>query len=99
MLHRDIDTQFGTLTLTEEDGALVRLDWGVSGRADTSKVLDHAVAQLRAYDEWALTTFDLPLRVKGSQVQRNVCTAMSAIPFGDTLTSVSYTHLTLPTKA
>ena len=86
MLHRDIDTQFGTLTLTEEDGALVRLDWGVSGRADTSKVLDHAVAQLRAYDEGALTTFDLPLRVKGSQVQSNVCTAMSAIPFGDTLT-------------
>ena len=86
MLLRDIDTQFGTLTLTEEDGALVRLDWGVSGRADTSKVLDHAVAQLRAYDEGALTTFDLPLRVKGSQVQRNVCSAMSAIPFGDTLT-------------
>lgn len=86
MLHRDIDTQFGTLTLTEEDGAIVRLGWGASGRADVSEVLDDAVAQMRDYDAGALTVFDLPLRVGGSQVQRNVCTAMTAIPFGDTLT-------------
>ena len=86
MLHRDIDTQFGALTLSEQDGAIVRLDWGVSGASDRSDVLDAACVQLAQYDAGDRTTFELPLRVGGSQVQQDVCAAMSAIPFGDTCT-------------
>lgn len=86
MKQHDVQTQFGNLTLTEEDGAIVRLSWGVSGRADQSDVLDAAVSQLRAYDAGDLEVFDLPLRVAGSQFQRDVCDAMSAIPFGATIT-------------
>ncbi|WP_299043154.1 methylated-DNA--[protein]-cysteine S-methyltransferase [uncultured Tateyamaria sp.] len=82
----DVQTRFGDLTLTEEDGRIVRLTWGVSGRADRSDTLDAAMAQLRAYDAGALERFDLPLRVRGSQFQRDVCAAMSAIPFGQTCT-------------
>ena len=86
MLHRDIDTQFGALTLSEQDGAIVRLDWGVSGASDRSDVLDAACVQLAQYDAGDRTTFELPLRVGGSQVQQDVCAAMFAIPFGDTCT-------------
>ena len=86
MRYRDVQTQFGALTLVEDDGALVGLNWGVSGRADISDVLDAAAIQLAQYDAGAREVFDLPLRVAGSQFQRDVCTAMSAIPFGHTVT-------------
>lgn len=86
MKQADVQTQFGGLTVTEEAGALVRLTWGQSGRADRSEVLDAAVAQLRAYDAGELEAFDVPLDVRGSQVQRDVCHAMRAIPFGQTIT-------------
>lgn len=86
MLQCDVHTQFGALILTEEDGAVTRLSWGISGRSDRSPVLDAAVLQLREYDDGSRTSFDVPLRVHGSQFQRDVCAAMQAIPFGDTLT-------------
>ena len=49
-------------------------------------MLEEARWQLLAYDAGTLEQFDLPLRVKGSDFQRDVCAAMSAIPFGDTCT-------------
>ena len=86
MLRRDVHTQFGPLILSEEDGAITRLDWGTSGRSDPSVVLEAAALQLAEYDAGTRHVFDLPLRVVGSQFQRDVCAAMQAIPFGDTLT-------------
>jgi methylated-DNA-[protein]-cysteine S-methyltransferase len=83
---RSVDTQFGFLCLVEEEGAIVRLDWGTLGANDPSDVLDAAQAQMIAYDRGQLETFDLPLRVKGTDFQRDVCDAMSAIPFGYTRT-------------
>ncbi|WP_299141494.1 methylated-DNA--[protein]-cysteine S-methyltransferase [uncultured Tateyamaria sp.] len=86
MFQRDVHTQFGDLILTEADGALVRVEWGVSGCADQSEVLDTAAMQLAEYDAGRREVFDLPLSVGGSQLQRDVCDAMRAIPFGYTLT-------------
>lgn len=80
-----IPTQFGPLTLTEDDGAIVRVEWDGDG-ADETPLLVEAARQLRAYDAGELTVFDLPLRVAGSDFQRAVCAQMSAIPFGDTVT-------------
>jgi len=80
-----VSTQFGPLTIWEDDGAIVRLDWDGAGE-DNTPLLAEAAAQLRAYDAGTLTQFDLPLRVQGSDFQRDVCAQMSAIPFGDTVT-------------
>lgn len=80
-----IPTQFGPLTLTEDDGAIVRVDWDGDG-TDETPLLVEAARQLRAYDAGELEVFDLPLRVAGSDFQRAVCAQMSAIPFGDTVT-------------
>ena len=41
---------------------------------------------VREYFAGQRRDFDLPLRVKGSDFQRAVCDAMSAIPYGDTAT-------------
>ncbi|SMX36960.1 methylated-DNA--[protein]-cysteine S-methyltransferase [Octadecabacter ascidiaceicola] len=80
-----IPTQFGPLTLWEEDGAIVRLDWDGNG-TDETELLVEAARQLRAYDAGELKAFDLPLQVAGSDFQRAVCEQMSAIPFGETVT-------------
>jgi len=81
-----LETQFGALTLHETDGAIVALSWGQATRQDQSDLLAEALAQLAAYDAGHLQAFDLPLNVVGTDFQRNVCAAMSAIAFGDTRT-------------
>ena len=86
MLYRTVETQFGELTLVEEAGAIVGLDWRRSARQDASMLLDKAAEQLAEYAAGERETFDLPLDVQGSAFQRDVCAAMSAIPFGYTRT-------------
>ena len=86
MKRRSVDTQFGLLTLVEEDGAIVTLDWGRRVHGDDSDLLVEAAVQLAAYDRGAREEFDLPLRVSGSAFQRDVCEVMAAIPFGHTRT-------------
>ena len=78
-------TQFGPLTLVEEEGAIVRLEWD-GDQSDDTPILVEAARQLRAYAAGGLKQFDLPLRVAGSDFQRAVCDQMRAIPFGDTVT-------------
>lgn len=78
-------TQFGPLTVHEEDGAIVRVAWDGAG-VDQTPLLREAARQLRAYDAGALEVFDLPVRVGGSDFRRAVCSQMSAIAFGETVT-------------
>lgn len=80
-----VDTPTGAFVLTEEEGAITRATWGRGG-ADHTPLLDRAAAQLTEYFQGARETFDLPLRVRGSTLQRAVCDAMIAIPFGYTRT-------------
>ncbi|MEM6891588.1 MAG: methylated-DNA--[protein]-cysteine S-methyltransferase [Pseudomonadota bacterium] len=86
MLERTVDTQFGSLVLRADKSALTRLTWGRATREDPSDVLDAAAAQLAEYDAGVRETFDLPLRVSGSDLQRSVCAEMQKIPFGETVT-------------
>ena len=86
MERRSVDTQFGTLTLVARDGAITGLAWTRVVHGDRSDLLDEAAAQLAAYAAGEREEFDLPLNVIGSGFQRDVCAAMSAIPFGYTRT-------------
>ncbi|MFK7765438.1 MAG: methylated-DNA--[protein]-cysteine S-methyltransferase [Roseobacter sp.] len=86
MLTRTLETQFGLLTLTEDQDALVAIDWGKARSEDTSELLDEAVRQLAAYDAGTREEFEFPVRVKGTTFQRAVCDAIFAIPFGETVT-------------
>ncbi|MDD9921860.1 MAG: methylated-DNA--[protein]-cysteine S-methyltransferase [Boseongicola sp.] len=79
------ETPLGTVTLIEADGALVALDWGGS-ETDATPLLKEAKAQLAAYFSHDLTEFDLPLVPNVSETQKRFCEALSAIPFGETLT-------------
>ena len=86
MINKTVHTQFGSLVLTEEAGAITRVNWGHADREGSSDLLEEAARQLCEYDAGAREIFDLPLRAEGSQFQRAVCDAIYAIPFGETVT-------------
>lgn len=64
----------------------MRVTWGAVDNPVDSPLICEALQQLEAYCSGARTTFDLPLRVDGGPLQKAVCAAMQAIPFGDTRT-------------
>lgn len=81
-----VDSPFGQLAVYEDAGAITKLLWQGVAEGQETDLLTKARAQLTAYFEHRLDRFDLPLRVAGSDFQRDVCTAMSAIPLGETRT-------------
>ncbi len=84
MAHRTVHGPLGPITLFEEDGALVALEWGRAPPAGDTPLLHEAARQLDAYFSARLTAFDLPLAPKGTAFQKNVWALMQRIPFGQT---------------
>ena len=80
-----LQSPLGPLTIAETDGHITKLSWS-DGGTDTSPLLDEAKSQIDSYFAGILTRFDLPLKVRGSDLQRRACAAMQAIPFGETRT-------------
>ncbi len=77
----------GALTISEEDGQIVSLDWGW-GRDQTETPLLCAVrARLDAYFDGKQDDFaDLPLAPFGTEFQKRVWAALRGIPYGQTWT-------------
>lgn len=80
-----LKTPVGELTLVENGGAITALDWRQGG-ADNTPLLIEARTQLEAYFTGDRQAFTLPCLVHGSTLQKQVCAAMQAIPFGETRT-------------
>lgn len=76
----------GPLTLFEEDGRIIAVEWGWPPETDEppAPVLEQARDQLDAYFEGKRTQFDLPLDPMGTPFQKKVWQALAAIPFGAT---------------
>ena len=85
-MKRSIPSPFGPLVATSDGTAITALTWSGQAHDDADPLLDEAARQLAAYFAGEREDFDLPLRVEGSDLQRAVCDAMRAIPFGETLT-------------
>jgi methylated-DNA-[protein]-cysteine S-methyltransferase len=79
-------TPLGALTLSEEDGAIVALDWGFGRDQGDTDLLRRGRDQLQAYFDGERRDFDLPLAPAGSPYRRRVWTALTKIPFGQTRT-------------
>jgi methylated-DNA-[protein]-cysteine S-methyltransferase len=79
-----VPTPFGPVTLVEDRGLLVGLDW-VADPGESSPLLDEAAAQLRAYFDRRLRRFDLPFDW-GEGLNAAVRRAMADIPMGETRT-------------
>jgi methylated-DNA-[protein]-cysteine S-methyltransferase len=85
-----IDTPTGPFTLIEEASQIVQTHWrngpAPTDSAPPTDLLAQAAAQVQAYFNGSRQSFDLPLRVNGSDFQQKICSLMLAIPFGDTRT-------------
>ncbi len=82
--HLTLDSPVGPLTATEQDGAIVALEWRADAKGDSSPLLAEAERQLKAYFAGERETFDLPVAPAGTAHQRKVWRAMQKIPFGGT---------------
>jgi methylated-DNA-[protein]-cysteine S-methyltransferase len=97
-VHTAVDSPIGPLLVVAQDGAVCRLDMlddpDVEATADVGvrddAMLVEARAQLAAYFAGQRRTFDLPLRLEGTDFQRRVWAALQEIPYGET---VSYGEL------
>jgi methylated-DNA-[protein]-cysteine S-methyltransferase len=81
---RSLHTPVGDITVSEEDGAIVALDWGWGRDQSNSPLLARAADQLNAYFDGTLKDFDLPLAPAGTPYRRRVWEALRTIPYGQT---------------
>jgi methylated-DNA-[protein]-cysteine S-methyltransferase len=79
-----LHTPLGDLTLSEEDGAIVALDWGRGRDQQPTPLLLRGRDQLQDYFDGVRTSFDLPLAPHGTAFQRRVWDALCTIPAGQT---------------
>ena len=86
------------LSLFEDDGNLVALEWGKTADKQPSPLLEEARRQLNAYFDGTLQDFDLPLAPEGTSFQRAVWGQLRRIPFGAAQdpTQTSPRPLTMP---
>jgi len=81
-----LNTPIGPLTIDSHVGTIWRLRWCEDPQGEETPELSESLRQLAAYFDGKLTQFDLPLQVRGSDLQCAVCEAMLDIPFGETRT-------------
>jgi methylated-DNA-[protein]-cysteine S-methyltransferase len=79
-----LHSPLGDLTVSEEDGRIVSLDWGRGSLQSPTPLLHEAVTQLHDYFDGKRQQFDLPLAPPGTEFQRRVWAALCAIPYGET---------------
>ena len=72
----------GDLTVSEEAGRIVALDWGWGRDQSETPLLLLARAQLHAYFDAEAVSFDLPLAPAGTAYRQRVWAALREIPFG-----------------
>ena len=86
MAQLSLHSPLGDLTLSEEDGFLVSLDWGRAPREfqQATPLLAAIRDVLDAYFDGERADFDFPLRPHGTVFQQAVWQEMRAIPYGET---------------
>ena len=84
MPHLAVSSPLGDLTIFEDGGAIVALEFGraPAGKEKPSTLLKRAARQLDEYFDGKRKTFDLPLAPAGTAFQRRVWARLAAIPSG-----------------
>lgn len=74
----------GDLSLAEENGYIVSLDWGWGSFQEETPLLKEAKRQLNAYFDGQLKQFTLPLKPSGTPYQLKVWDELQTIAYGIT---------------
>jgi methylated-DNA-[protein]-cysteine S-methyltransferase len=83
-----LHSPLGPLTLSEEDGAIISLDWGWGRDQTETPLLSQACSWLDTWfdDPAAQGAFPLAMAPFGTAYQKKVWAALCAIPVGQTMT-------------
>jgi methylated-DNA-[protein]-cysteine S-methyltransferase len=81
-----LHTPLGPLTISQDAGAIVALDWGWGRDQTETPLLLRARDQLHAYFDGTLQNFNLPLAPAGTPYRRRMWDALVTIPWGETRT-------------
>lgn len=81
-----LHSPIGDLSLAEEDGCIVALDWGWGSVQSSTPLLQEAKRQINAYFDGSLEQFTLPLAPAGTPFQLSLWAALGEIPYARTLT-------------
>ncbi len=76
----------GDLTLSEEDGKVVAVDWGWSPLSKKTPFLQNIKQLMDDYFDGLNPAFTLPLDPAGTDFQKQVWQVMCKIPYGKTMT-------------
>lgn len=74
----------GELSIAEDEGFIVSIDWGWGSIQEETSLLKEAKKQLNAYFDGKLKQFDLPIRPFGTAYQLKVWKSLQNIPYGET---------------
>ncbi len=93
ILTTTVDSPIGPLTLTAADGLLTGMHMHEQRHAPAAAPewrrddawFTQVTGQLKAYFAGELTRFDLPMRLCGTEFQRQVWSGLQAIPYGETI--------------
>jgi methylated-DNA-[protein]-cysteine S-methyltransferase len=93
MPHIAFPTPFGDLSLFEERGALVAVEWGrAAGTSKPTPLLKRARKQIDEYFEGKRKKFTLPFSLTGTEFQKRVWMAIARIPYGHTASYGDVAH-------
>jgi methylated-DNA-[protein]-cysteine S-methyltransferase len=81
-----LHSPLGDLTVSEEDGSIVALDWGWGRDQTETPLLVRAREALHDYFDGRPVMFDLPMAPAGTPYRRLVWQALTRIPYGETRT-------------
>lgn len=79
-----LHSPLGDISVSEDAGAIVSIDWGWGSDQQETALLRQARTQLLAYFDRELTEFELPLAPFGTGFQCRVWEALRHIPYGET---------------
>ena len=83
-----LHSPIGDISVSEDAGAIVAVDWGWGRDQDATPLLRRACEQLHAFFDGELREFDLPLAPAGTPYRRRVWQALCDIPYGETRTYI-----------
>ena len=84
MSQLSLHSPVGELTVFEEDGAIVAIEWGWGAEQSATPLLEEARRQLFGYFDGERRDFDLPVAPRGTDFQQRVWRALCDIPYGET---------------
>lgn len=84
MFQMSFCTPLGSITLYEENGAIISLDCGQTPEINETHLLLEARNQIQAYFRGELKNFDIPIAPKGTDFQKTIWNTIRKIPYGKT---------------